>query len=294
MENLDHTLYPWRQEHTEIPEYTFPVNIFHIYFPDRSIIPPHWHRHLEWILITKGRFFVQVGSESKELNAGEAALICGPKIHAAYPVEEGSELYAIVFNEALLHGIHDYTEAQYIRPLLSGKVVLPAFYTADAQITTPIKESIERMIFSYQERHRGYELRLKGELLSSLGHAFQLDEIKPVQKRTGQPEKGIHLLLVHLSTNFHKQITLEEAARICCVTPNYFCTLFKKTTGKTLIEYMNMLRIHEAGHLLQFHCYSIQDVAYQVGYSNLTYFGRVFKKFTGTSPSEYMMRFPVK
>lgn len=70
---------------------------------------------------------MQVGSLSRELCAGESALACGPRMHAAYPNEEGSELYAVVFNEALLHGIHDYTEVQYIRPLLAGELLLQAF-----------------------------------------------------------------------------------------------------------------------------------------------------------------------
>ncbi|WP_339310936.1 hypothetical protein [Paenibacillus sp. FSL M7-0896] len=67
-------------------------------------------------------------------------MACGPRMHAAYPNEEGSELYAVVFNEALLHGIHDYTEVQYIRPLLAGELLLQAFYTADIQITRLIKK----------------------------------------------------------------------------------------------------------------------------------------------------------
>ncbi|MFD1907693.1 cupin domain-containing protein [Paenibacillus rhizoplanae] len=58
------------KEHTEIPEGLFPINVFHICFPDRSIIPPHWHDHLEWILITKGRFRVQVGPPLQRAGTG--------------------------------------------------------------------------------------------------------------------------------------------------------------------------------------------------------------------------------
>lgn len=87
---------------------------------------------------------------------------------------------------------------------------------------------------------------------------------------------------------------MEEAARICCVTPNYFCHLFKKNTGKTLIEYVNMLRVHEASRLLQLRRYSIQEVAFRVGFTGLTYFGRIFKQHTSMTPSEYASHFQTR
>lgn len=101
-------------------------------------------------------------------------------------------------------------------------------------------------------------------------------------------------MLIHLSNHFHEPLTVEEAARICCVTPNYFCHLFKKNTGKTLIEYVNMLRVHEACRLLQLRQYPVQEVAFRVGFSNLTYFGRIFKQNTSMTPSVYATRFKTR
>ncbi|OKP89801.1 AraC family transcriptional regulator [Paenibacillus sp. P32E] len=291
MESFEDQPYPWKKEHTDIPENLFPINVFHIYFPDRSIIPPHWHNHLEWILITKGSFRVQVGPNSRELVRGEVAFVGQPQIHAAYPTEDGSELYAIVFNEALLNGMRDYTEIQYIRPLLAGELLLPGFYLIHEPVTKSIRECMERMILSYQNKTFGYELCIKGDLFSSLGLAYPLAQFTSPNSRAAHGETGIQPVLIHLSNHFHEPLTVEEAARICCVTPNYFCHLFKKTTGKTLIEYVNMLRIHEACRLLQLNRYSIQEVAYKVGFSNLTYFGRMFKRITAMTPSVYITHF---
>lgn len=291
MESFEDQSYPWKKEHTDIPENLFPINVFHIYFPDRCIIPPHWHNHLEWILITKGSFRVQVGPNSRELVRGEVAFVGQPQIHAAYPTEDGSELYAIVFNEALLNGMRDYTEIQYIRPLLAGELLLPDFYLIHEPVTKSIRECIERIILSYQNKTFGYELCIKGDLFSSLGLAYPLAEFTSPHSKAEHREAGIQPLLIHLSNHFHEPLTVEEAARICCVTPNYFCHLFKKTTGKTLIEYVNMLRIHEACRLLQLNRYSIQEVAYKVGFSNLTYFGRMFKRITAMTPSVYITHF---
>ncbi|MNN77699.1 Bifunctional transcriptional activator/DNA repair enzyme AdaA [compost metagenome] len=99
-------------------------------------------------------------------------------------------------------------------------------------------------------------------------------------------------MLIYLGDHFREAVTVEEAAGICCLTPTYFCYLFKKTTGKTFIEYLHMLRIHEATRLLRLRRYSVQAVSDQVGFSNPTYFGRVFKSITGMTPSQYAARFP--
>lgn len=292
MQQADGSLYSWKREHTEIPDQTFPVNVFHIYFPDRMIIPPHWHEHMEWILVTQGSFQVQVGAVSQELTAGEAAWINRRQMHAAYPTEQNSELYAVVFNEAVLKGAQDSTEAQYIRPLLSEDVRLPAFYRKEEPVTLPLHACLERIFHAFAHRTTAFELRVKGELLAALGLVYpSAEHIARPQQGTGRPENGIDALLVHLGGHFCEPITVEQAARICCLTPNYFCHLFKKTTGKTLVEYVHMLRIHEATRLLQLRRDSIQGVAEQAGFSNPTYFGRVFKQITGVTPSEYMKRF---
>lgn len=290
-EHFEDKPYPWKKEHTEMPEELFPVNVFHICFPDRSIIPPHWHDHLEWILVTRGSFRIQVGPHSRVLTAGELAFVSRPQIHAAYPTEDGSELYAVVYNEALLSGLRDHTELQHIRPLLSGELRLPAFYSADQPVTRQIKGSIEHIVQSYQSKSFGYELCIKGGLFSAMGLAYSLAEFKASPAKKDRQETGIEPLLIHLSNHFHEPLTVEAAARICCVTPNYFCHLFKKNTGKTLIEYVNMLRVHEASRLLQLRRYPIQEVAFRVGFVSLTYFGRIFKQHTSLTPSEYASRF---
>lgn len=293
MQQADSSLYSWKREHTEIPDSTFPVNVFHIQFPDRMIIPPHWHEHMEWILVTQGSFQVQVGAVSQELVAGEAAWINRRQMHAAYPAEHGSELYAVVFNEALLKGAQDSTEALYIRPLLSEDVRLPAFYGLELPVTVSLHACLKRILQAFIHHAPAFELRIKGELFAALGLVYPYAEhMARPQQRTVRPENGIDALLVHLGGHFREAITVEQAARICCLTPNYFCHLFKKTTGKTLVEYLHMLRIHEATRLLQLRRDSIQSVAEQAGFSNPTYFGRVFKQITGVTPSDYMKRFP--
>lgn len=72
------------------------------------------------------------------------------------------------------------------------------------------------------------------------------------------------------------------------ISGNYFSTLFKKVTGKAFSVYLLDLRIEQAKRLLHSQQYRSYEVAYKVGFENLTYFNFSFKKIVGLSPMAYM------
>ena len=71
------------------------------------------------------------------------------------------------------------------------------------------------------------------------------------------------------------------------LSTSYLCTLFKNETGQTLNQYLTDFRIEKAKKLLRDPRYRITDISAQVGYSDGNYFGKIFKKSAGMSPSEY-------
>lgn len=95
-------------------------------------------------------------------------------------------------------------------------------------------------------------------------------------------------MLEYIGMNYMKDIRLLETAAIFKVTPVYASNLFKKTTGVTFISYIQQLRIEIAKQLLATGEYKINEVSFFVGYSNLTYFGRVFRAVTGLTPNDYV------
>ncbi|WP_040950100.1 helix-turn-helix transcriptional regulator [Gorillibacterium massiliense] len=277
-----------QKEHTLIPDSTFPINIFHLHKEFYQIIPPHWHDHFEWLAITKGSFRVQVEARFEDVREGDAIFVNARQVHSAFPIEENSELYAVVFNEALLRNSSlDSTEIKYIKPLLGHEALLPPFYRAEQSGASPIHAAIVKTVEDFREKRFGYELLIKSALFAALGHAFQYELVSITDAKT-KHQAAIQPLLVHLSQHFCDPISIEKAAQMICVSPNYFCALFKKATGKTLLEYVNLLRVHEAEQLLRTRLYSIEQVALKVGYTNTTYFGRVFKKYKNQTAREYL------
>lgn len=69
--------------------------------------------------------------------------------------------------------------------------------------------------------------------------------------------------------------------------PSYFSTVFKNATGLSFKEYLNKVRIEESKILLQNTDFSIIDIAVAVGFEDQSYFSKVFKKYTGTTPKQF-------
>ena len=83
---------------------------------------------------------------------------------------------------------------------------------------------------------------------------------------------------------YMRDITLAESAR---VTPQHFCRVFKARLGSRPLEYLARLRISKAKQLLVDTDMTIAEIAAAVGYSDQTYFGVVFKRYEGMSPSAF-------
>lgn len=106
---------------------------------------------------------------------------------------------------------------------------------------------------------------------------------------TGKSGSGglISPALERMDEQYMRDITLEELAGLCGVSLQHFCRVFRSQTGMRPMEYLARRRISEAKRLLNSTQHSITEIAALTGYSTPTYFGTVFRRYEGTTPSEY-------
>ena len=93
--------------------------------------------------------------------------------------------------------------------------------------------------------------------------------------------------LVYMDAHYPEDISLEELSGLCQVSKQHFCRVFKEKIGMRPMEYLARKRILEAKVLLCGTNASVGEIGQSVGYNDLTYFGMVFKKYEGVSPSEF-------
>jgi YesN/AraC family two-component response regulator len=90
-----------------------------------------------------------------------------------------------------------------------------------------------------------------------------------------------------LRENLGQKITLADVGKITFFSPVYCDTVFKKETGKSIVEYLLDERVSEAKKLLLEGVLPLKQIAEQVGFPDYNYFARTFKKRTGFTPLEY-------
>lgn len=111
-------------------------------------------------------------------------------------------------------------------------------------------------------------------------------------------QQGSHPLvkkaLKLIETDYKRDITVDEVAGMLKITPEYLSTLFTKELGIKFTVYCTQKRVNYAKEL--FHTRKnirAYEVAKECGYGDVKYFCKVFKKYTGKSPSEYQHSFHV-
>lgn len=91
----------------------------------------------------------------------------------------------------------------------------------------------------------------------------------------------------YVQKHFKENISLTTISNISNLTPQSFCRLFKKRTGKNFIEYLNEIRVSAACKFLLDTDWSISEIAYNCGYKTVSNFNKLFKSITGMSPKMY-------
>ncbi len=95
----------------------------------------------------------------------------------------------------------------------------------------------------------------------------------------------------YLNSHYAQRITLPELSQQFHLSANYLCSLFKETTGFSIVEYLNARRLEAAKlYLVTTNC-RIQDIAQAVGIPDEFYFSRLFKRSTGVTPTAFRTRF---
>ncbi|WP_179124018.1 response regulator [Marinococcus halophilus] len=97
----------------------------------------------------------------------------------------------------------------------------------------------------------------------------------------------IDQVLYYMKHNYQHDLQAKAIAETHFITPNYFSILFKQETGLSFSDYLNTLRIEKASELLLTTSNRVFEIAEYVGYSEYKYFVKVFKKYKGTTPTQY-------
>lgn len=146
----------------------------------------------------------------------------------------------------------------------------------------------------FEFARKAIEYQLDAYLLKPASEEIIIDTIKNClkkKKKEYREEKignqNLDCVIAYIEAHYKEAISLKVLADIAHFSPTYLSRMFHQEMGCTLCNYINKKRIENAKRLLLKTEQSIQEIAIDCGFINISHFNRVFKNLVGKSPMEY-------
>ncbi len=124
------------------------------------------------------------------------------------------------------------------------------------------------------------------EILSFLQYLYTEMEIDNNYKIL-ENESEIDKVILYIHANYDQKITLNHLTELFHINRTTLSEEFTKATGLSVIDYLIKLRIKIAASLISQTAIPISEIQYRTGFNDSTHFGKMFRKHTGFSPSQY-------
>lgn len=279
-----------QKENTKHGEAFFPVQKYMTKLnSDYPAVTTHWHEEAEFTLVTKGSCLYQINLTDYEVNAGDLLLIPPLFLHSIL-LDSQEELLSetYVFHLNFLGGNStDICSTRYLLPMMNQEFSMPCLITPDHPVYDTLKNIFDQITSFYNQAGFGYELALKSLFLQAVFLLLPYRETTIASDARISSDK-LKAVLDYLELHYPDPISISELARLCFFSDYHFMRFFKKHMGMTCVEYLNNLRLEKSVELFEQGNSSILEVSLSVGFRNLSYFHRAFKKKYHMTPLAFI------
>ncbi len=232
---------------------------------------PHWHLVHELIYVEQGEADVSHSHENYTLNQGDAIFISSSEVHYIKSTED-TIICIFMFEPAItapLTGVKQLSSAK-----LSGQYPIPDIYQTIRQ--------------ELKARQPFYDLKGREELLSLMIDIFRGEETCEPGSQNEPAVIANYKALLNDIEKKYSYITFSDAAACMGLSQPYFSRLFKKLSGMTFSQYLNIVRLEHAIDMLHHNPggRTITEIAISCGFETIRHFNRTFRQITGMSPRE--------
>ncbi len=233
----------------------------------------HWHENLELLYFINGECNVLSGSDEVHVAPGDIVVINSGDLHSVKCKNNPCDFVIVILDFAFCEDMgFDLTNKT-----LKKKI-------RDEEIGSLILDAVE--IFKNKDEYYKQELKIfvSTILLKCFKNYLDVENGKGESRTKKMLSKKIVKFARH---NFDENITVDDIAKYCGYSRFYVSKVFKEVTGKTLVDFINCLKIDKAKSLLKNSTYGMSEIAVRCGFASQSYFSNVFKRYEKLSPFEY-------
>lgn len=281
-------------ENAYIPNKDLPIIILSLWgTKNEELFHCHWHNQLEFLFLVDGKAIIECNDYHIEAGKYDLVVINSNDLHCGRSLTCNFSCFCIIVDCSLFQSsFFDAFEAKFITPVNQNLILFKNIIRNDIDII----ECAGSLIKEYNEKCTGYELAIKSYVYRLLvlllrNHTHRIITTREYNFKIKTIEK-LSAVIRYIEQNYCREISIKQLAEIINLSPYHFCHVFKKSVGKTPIQYINALRMNKAESLLKSTDLSITEIAFETGFSDANYFSRLFKKYKNVSPSSLRINKP--
>jgi AraC-like DNA-binding protein len=248
----------------------------------------HWHAQVEVNYVFRGTLHYRMHGHELHLAAGDLCLFWGGLPHQV--VDTSEDAFFIAVHLPLVHFFRLHLPAETTNRLMHGATLRSAAVDPTDDGTFTRLSAYMRSGDAARRQHAVDELLLRIDRLRFEPHRL----VQPAGLERRLPEAGdsqsfraIGKLCDFITENFRQDIDSADIASSAEIHPKYAMSVFRKSTGMTLNEYVNLLRLSYAQALLMKAEVTVLQVAMESGFGSLSAFNAAFRRIAGKSPSDF-------
>lgn len=242
----------------------------------------HYHSCYEIYYLFSGERRYLIDYDLFDISTGDIVLIKKNKLHMTKRIKNpyGDNIKIYIDEEAFdtlgknASKFKECFEYTHIAPPSSYK---KKFFSLFSKIQNEYKKETP---FSEQITHN-----LLYELLANI-HDLLFDDAQQISTSREENNDPINKAIKYIYNNYNQNLNLDTIAKYINMNSSYFSRTFKKTIGLSLTDYINHIRTKNAISLIVNTDLPITEIAYNCGYTDQTYFCKIFKKINNCSPRE--------
>lgn len=268
---------------------TLPIEIFIQDTSDQSLyVTDHYHECFEILYILSGYGKQLINCNTYEVKAGDVILIKSGDIHQTYcPPFPRTQIVVLKFMPSIIDsGYSGIFKSKYLAAFLNHNHYCPIL-ALDELSQQYFSTLLETIAAEYRRQEKGYDLYIKGYILELLGFLVRQDLLTiPSDLSDSKKYVSLHAVIKYIEENYFLDISLSDISEILNMNYSYVSRYFKKITGRSFKQFLNYVRVCEAGKQLITTEKSITSIAFDCGFNSLQSFTRTYTKLLGFAPSE--------
>ena len=252
--------------------------------------PWHWHEAFEMTYVHAGRITLHTPMGSETLNPGDGYFVNAKVLHSVdvLPSDENCRLYAQLFDAEVISSSRKVVR-EYIQPVEHcfgfGYKALRTAAQPEDKVLSPLRLAFE----CARQDHPGCEMGISSALIQAWSSLFDL-ALPTLSTGKTQPNlriQRLHQMMRYIYSHYSERISVRQIASTAAVCERECYAIFSEYLHSTPVTVLSEYRLKKAAQMLNTSSCSIEQVAEASGFTDASYFSRIFHKAYHCAPSAF-------